>query len=335
MGLSRTDLDAIKQIANKNVALLFDSLQVSYTERYSYLCGPCPIHKGRNPGAFSWHVDLGMYQCFSRGCHTKHGKDIFGLICGVRGCSFADSVEYVKKTLGVTKLDVDSVAAKVQDRKFIDSVKKKTKVSRIFPEESLQKLRYHAYLETRGYPRELIEKYQIGISGDTFKKMANRIIVPVRNMHGEIVGFTGRTLYQDWKERGIGKWENNSGFDKENNLFNIDRAKEFIKETGTAILTEGPLDVLRFEQAGIHNSVAIMGRKLHNGQIGVLLACCASKLILALDSDVAGQTGIEDAIRIAKNFFSIEKMNVGEKDVGEMSVEQVREALGSVEKIRC
>lgn len=334
MSLSRKELDAIKEIANKNIAVILDSLQVTYTERYSYLCGPCPIHKGRNPGAFSWHVDMGLYQCFSRGCHTKHGKDIFGLVSGITGCSFMDAVEYVKKTCQIEKVDVDTISQRVQDKKFVDAINKKNRPFKTFPEESLKKLRYHIYLETRGYPKELIESYQIGISGDEYKKMSNRIIIPVRNINGQIVGFTGRTLYEDWKERNIGKWENNSGFDKENNLFNIDRAAPFIRETGVAILTEGPLDVLRLEQAGIHNSVAIFGRKLHNGQIGLLLSCCASTLVLALDNDVAGQTGIEDAIRTAKNFFAIKRMNVGEKDVGEMSIEQIRGSIAEIEKIR-
>ncbi len=327
MSLTRKELDAIKEIANKNISVILDSLQVTYSERYSYLCGPCPIHKGGNPGAFSWHVDLGMYQCFSRGCHTKHGKDVFGLVSGIRGCTFMEAVEYIKTICNIEKVDVDSISQRVQDKKFVESVKKQNKQFKTFPEESLKKLRYHIYLETRGYPRDLVESYQIGISGDSFKKMSNRIIIPVRNIDGQIVGFTGRTLHDDWKERGIGKWENNIGFDKEHNLFNIDRAAPFIRESGVAILTEGPLDVLRLEQAGIHNGVAIFGRKLYNGQIGILLSCCANKLILALDNDTPGQTGIEEAIRTAKSFFAIDRMKVGEKDVGEMSVQQIKEAL--------
>lgn len=318
--MNRKQLDTLKVVASENIYKILDALGVDYIDRYQYIIAPCPIHNGDREDAWSWHLDREMWQCFSRGCHDEYGKDIIGFVRGVLKCRFPAAVKFIKDVIG----DVDVSSNTHENRKFVKSAKKKKKI--IYSEESLNSLTYHSYLEKeRGYPKWLIEDYHIGVTGSRYKQMSNRVIIPVRNLNGELVGFTGRTLYKDWKERKIGKWVHSKGFDKADNLFNIDKARNYIEESGTAIITEGPLDVLRLEQYGIKNSVAVFGRKLHNKQISILLSCMANTLILAFDGDTAGKTGAEDAFSVAKSYFKIVNVELRDGDVGDLSLESAKE----------
>lgn len=322
--MNRDKLNALKIVANENIFKIADALGIDYDERYKYIYATCPVHNGDRPNAWSWHLDLGMWRCFTRGCHEELGKDIFGLVRGVLDCKFPEAVEFVKKIIGNEKVDVSEVLQLRDSKQFVHRAKRK--VEKVYPETCLNSLIYHGYLESRGYPRALVERYHIGISGSQYRQMSNRIIIPVRNANGELVGFTGRTLFEDWKERGIGKWEHSHGFSSRDNLFNIDRAAPHVRESGEIILCEGPLDVLRLEQAGVHNSVAIFGRKLHPGQITMLIKVGGvNKLIVAFDGDVAGMTGAEDACKLAKDFFDIKSIKLENGDVGDLSVDKVQE----------
>lgn len=322
--MNRKELETLKYLANNKIFTILDALQIDYNERYNYVYSSCPIHNGQKPNAWSWHLDLGMWQCFTRGCHETFGKDIYGLVRGVLDCKFPEAVDFVKKIIGNEKVDVSEVLQLRDNKQFVTRTKKK--YGKVYPESCLNKLIYHAYLEGRGYPKELVERYHIGISGSQYKRMSNRIIVPVRNLESQLVGFTGRTLYEDWKERNIGKWEHSDGFAPREVLFNIDRAAPYIRESGQVILCEGPLDVLRLEQAGIHNSVAIFGRVLHSGQVTVLIKTGGvNKLIMAFDADVAGKTGAEDAAKLSRDFFDVSFINLENGDVGDLSPERAKE----------
>ena len=322
MVVNRKEVEVLKEYANQKITKVLDALGIDYHEQYKYITAPCPIHGGSRQDAFSWHLDYNVFQCFSRGCHEKFGKDIFGLVRGVLECSFPDAIEFVRELFSDAKLDSGELIQHKDNKQFL--AREQKILIKTFPEDILARLAYHSYLETRGYPKSLIEKYQVGIPSTNYKRMSNRIIFPVRDIESRIVGFTGRTLLDNWKELSIGKWEHSNGFDKRHNLFNINKAKESIRKTGIAIICEGPLDVLRLEQAGIHNGVAIFGRKLYNGQISLLIQAGANRLLVALDADAAGRSGAESAFMTAKSFFTIEVIDLGDGDVGDLTVEQTR-----------
>lgn len=328
--LSTTSRNFLKYrvAANENIALVFQALDIDYTEHYSYIQAACPIHKGDNPTAFSWHIEKSMYQCFSKGCHAQYGADIYGLICGTLDCSIDAALVFLEKLFGNDIKDIDLAAyrERLSNKRYVQTAPRHRTV---YMESLLDRFPYNTYLEGRGYPKDLVESYQIGYAGAGYSYMTNRILVPVRDIDHSLVGFSGRTLYPDWQERGIPKWQESKGFDKSLSLFNINRAKPYIEKLGVAILVEGPFDVLRLEQAGIHNGVAILGRKLHNGQVGLLLRCGTNKLVLALDSDKAGRSGTEDAMKIGRSFFSISSIKLKAKDVGESEVNDLKEMFAA------
>lgn len=322
--MNRKKIEALRIVSGEKVLNILDALQIDYNENYQYVTSSCPVHNGEREDAWSWHLDREMWRCFSRGCEENFSKDIFGLVMGTLDCNFPAACSFIEKVVAANGIDIEKLAELHSNKQFIKKVKKEKEIT-IYPEQTLDKLAYHGYLEGRGYPRQLIEDYQIGITSDKYKQMSNRIIIPIRNMDGQLVGFTGRTLYPNWKDRKIPKWVHSKGFNGAENLFNIDKAAKTIGSSGKAILVEGPLDVLRLEHAGIHNGVAIFGRKLHNGQIALLAKCGAESLIIALDADNAGITGAESAFNTAKAFFNIRIISLDTGDVGDLEADKVRE----------
>ncbi len=326
--MKRDKLNAIKEVANLRIEEIFEALGINYRERYNYVVAACPIHGGDRPDAFSWHLDRGMWKCFSRGCEEDTGSDIFGLIRGIKECGFKDAVEFLSKFINMS-LDPEEIS-RLKDQRankdFILATKRKEQRSKVYSPECLMRLKQHSYLETRGYPRELIEKYHIGACLGYGRYMSNRIVIPVINLKGEIVGFTGRTLDPDWAGKKIPKWKHSLGNWVSHNLFNINSAAPHIEEAGTVIVCEGPLDVLRLEQAGVHNSVAILGKKFYASQMTILTGVGATKIIDALDNDAAGNVGSLGIMKTAHCLFDVERAKIpeGRKDVGEMELEEIR-----------
>jgi len=321
-------LETIRELANLQVEDIFNSLNIQYRERYHSLTGPCPIHCGDNQGAFSFHVERGIWKCFSRGCDEKFGGDIFGLIRGMRECEFKEAVEYVKQfiNLEMSHEDVKRLKDSKSNKDYILSIEKREEQTK-YHWSCLKKLAWHDYLvERRGYPRWLVEEYHIGACLTPNLYMSGRVVFPAVNLSGEIVGFTGRTLDDGWKEKKIPKWKHSKGSWTSHNVFNEYRAAASIKQSGVAILCEGPLDVLRFEQAGVRNSLGIFGKQLSNEQMTAMMNLGATKVILALDNDTAGKIGAARSMKLASCLFDVEQKELPShrKDVGEMTVEEIR-----------
>jgi 5S rRNA maturation endonuclease (ribonuclease M5) len=324
------DVKTIKELAGLKIEEIFDALGIDSREKYHSLVGPCPVHGGNRKDAFSYHVERGIWKCFSRSCDEKYGSDIFGLVQGVRECTFKQAVSWTKGFVNTNLTDeqVQEIRDSRSNKDFIVAVQRKKSQTKTYSVEVLKKLAWHDYLvEERGYPRGLIESYQIGACLRPGLYMSNRVVIPVINMTGEIVGFTGRTLQKDWKSRGIPKWLHSRGAWIEVNVFNAHRAANFVKESEHVIICEGPLDVLRLEEAGFHNGVAILGKKLHNGQLTTLMNMGATRLTLALDNDTAGKIGMSSAMKTAKCLFDIDILELPEhrNDIGEMTIDELTE----------
>jgi DNA primase len=330
------EIAALKELANAKILDILDELGVEYKERYNYVNACCPVHNGDRKDAWSWQIDIGIWKCFSNSCQDSYGNDIFGLVRGVRECGFKEALDFVKGFVGgeLSPEKVKELKDARDNRIFVYSAKKK-QPQRTYENNCLERLSYHEYLERRGFNRDIVEKYHIGIGKDNHGYMKDRIIFPIRNVEGQIVGFSGRTLHEDWKERGIPKWKHSKDFElhADKMLFNIDVAKPEIERTGAVILVEGPIDALRLVEAGITNVCAVLGKTLYNGQMNELFKCAASKLYIAFDNDNPGKTGAEKAVKLARPFFDVEKIDLtGKKDYGEMTAEEVGEWYRDITK---
>ncbi len=130
---------------------------------------------------------------------------------------------------------------------------------------------------------------------DTFR---NRLIFPIRNPEGEVLGFGGRWLGPSSAD--APKYLNSSEspvYEKDKVLYNVDQARKPIREMETAVLVEGYMDCLALVQAGFPNVVANCGTALTRTQVGILRKL-APKVICLYDSDHAGQAAMDKAMNL-------------------------------------
>ena len=134
--------------------------------------------------------------------------------------------------------------------------------------------------------------------GNYYDRFRNRLMIPIRRKDGQVVAFGGRVLdLEGSKSHGISKYINSPEtltFVKSRTVFGLDVAKESIFDSGVAILVEGYFDVISLHNAGIYNSVAIMGTSISEQQIQSICDCGKMKgkegmqIVLLFDKDKAG-----------------------------------------------
>jgi DNA primase len=190
-----------------------------------------------------------------------------------------------------------------------------------------------SHLEQRGISPETVEGFQLGFSPDSWDALRrhlinsgygedellaaglivekegggrrdlfrNRLMFPIRNVEGKVVGFGGRAL-DDTKPKYLNSPQT-AIFDKSGILYGIDRAKGAIREQGLAIIVEGYTDVLTAHQQGMTNVVASMGTSLTEKQVR-LVKGLTRNLTLALDADAAGEEATLRGLEIARQAFT-------------------------------
>jgi DNA primase len=129
---------------------------------------------------------------------------------------------------------------------------------------------------------------------DTFR---HRLMFPLRNIHGQVVGFTGRVLDDADQPKYLNSGQNDI-YSKSQLLYNADQAKEAIRKMDYAILVEGNMDCLAVHQAGMRNVVAVCGTALTDDQLK-LLRRFTDKIMVALDADLAGDAASRRGVDLA------------------------------------
>ena len=159
----------------------------------------------------------------------------------------------------------------------------------------------HAYLAERGLSPETVAEFGLGFCAKG--TMSGRIVIPIQNKDGELVGYAGRWPGQPPEDRP--KYKLPAGFRKSAEVFNLDRASK--EEKGLPlIVVEGFFDVINLWQLGFHRVVSIMGSSLSMAQEAALVEASEGRsgIILMFDEDEAGRTGREKAlVRLARRLF--------------------------------
>ena len=118
----------------------------------------------------------------------------------------------------------------------------------------------------------------------------NRVMIPIHDLEGNIVGFTGRIYTESNDPKYINSKESDV-FKKGKILFNYHRAKAHVRNSRELIIVEGKLDALKLTAAGINNVIALMGTALTLDQVNAIKKM-RSKVILMMDNDNAGKLGM-------------------------------------------
>jgi DNA primase len=158
-----------------------------------------------------------------------------------------------------------------------------------------------AHLKERGH--DLDKAADIGLvikDGNRYKdRYYNRVMYPIINTRGKVIGFGARTLDPDGKPKYLNSSESKI-FLKKNNLYAINITKDVIVKEGTAIFVEGYMDVIALYQKGVRNVTASLGTALTSAQARMIRRY-AGQVILAYDADSAGQDAALKGIDILRD----------------------------------
>ena len=292
----------------------------------SNLFGLCPFHSEKTP-SFSVAPDKQIYHCF--GCGK--GGGVFNFIMEIENLTFPESVEFLAKRVGLQVpeenrddpesrrreqlLRLNKDAGKFFYKQFLAPAGEPAREYALRREltsatvkkfglgyapdswDSLTKaMKELGYSEGLMLQAGLVRKGKKGGVYDTFR---NRLMFPVFDVRGNVIGFSGRILGD-----GEPKYMNSPEtpvFNKSKNLFGLNLAKK--TKLGSIILCEGNVDVVALHQAGFDNAVASLGTSLTPEQAR-LISRYVNEVIIAYDGDAAGQKATARAIGI------LEKLDV-------------------------
>ena len=302
---------------------------VSLKRRGANYVACCPFHNEKTP-SFSVSPTKGIYHCFGCG---KTGSAV-RFVMEHESMSYVEAVKYLAKKYGIEVREKEETPEEIASRQRRESLMLVLDYTERFFQESLRtqegrNLGY-AYFKSRGLEDSTIEKYGLGWSpmkgtalcekaiedgykpeylvatgvciqkddGTLVDKFRERAMFPIHTVSGRIIGFGGRTLRSDYKERNIGKYVNSPQtevYDKRTTLYGIYFAKSEIARRDRCILVEGYLDVLSMHQLGITNVVASSGTSLTVEQVN-LIRKFTENVTIMYDGDAAGIHAAERGI---------------------------------------
>ncbi|MEK7606609.1 MAG: DNA primase [Patescibacteria group bacterium] len=290
--------------------------------------GLCPFHGEKTP-SFMVSRQKQMWYCF--GCNT--GGDVFSFVMKVEGLEFADALKLLADRAGVSLPQYDPklksarsglIAALESARDFFSRMlfSPLGETARIyFGKRGLDEKTVRAFglgyapnswdallkeLSKTYKPQELFAAGLVikkdgradeGV-GHFYDRFRHRLMFPIADAHGNVVGFTARIL--DESQQG-GKYINTpetSVYNKGRMLYGFDLAKAAIRERDAAVVMEGNMDVITAHQFGFKNTVASSGTALTADQLR-LIGRFTKNIILAFDADAAGQAAMKRGIDLA------------------------------------
>lgn len=313
---------SVDQIKSKIDIVSLVSAYIKLEKAGNNFKGRCPFHNEKTPSFFV-SPDRGSYYCF--GCHAK--GDIFTFVQEFEGLDFIGSLKVLAEKAGV-ELD-GFVGSDKTEKNRLHSI---LETATIFFQNNLKEDNSALeYLKSRGINEETIKEWRLGYTrlewrdlytyllnkGFTEKDMLavglvkkkensasyydvfrGRIMFPINDSSGRVVGFSGRILVS---EENSPKYLNSPEtvlFNKSEILFGLDKAKTSIKTKDYSILVEGQMDLVMLHQIGIKNTVASSGTALTENQLRKLQRL-SNRIIMAYDGDEAGFSASKRSSQIA------------------------------------
>lgn len=297
----------VNEIRKANDIVDVISSYLPLTKKGKNYFGVCPFHDDTNP-SMSVSQDKQIYKCFSCGA----SGNVITFVMDYEHVDFKEALSSLARRVGI---DFKISGLKSQVTKY-DKYYKMYDISlRLYQNNINSALGKGAveYLERRGISKDLIKEFKIGLAlgknsltnvltkkdystleieeyglGTGYNDLyINRIMFPLFDTNNRPVGFSGRiyntsdtSKYINTKETPI--------FKKGEILYNYYKAKEYVREKKSVIITEGFMDVIRLFSIGVRNVVALMGTALTHEQVG-LLKRLSHDIYICLDGDNAGQ----------------------------------------------
>ncbi len=297
----------------------------------------CPFHNEKTP-SFMVSREKQIWHCFGCG----EGGDAFSFIQKMENIEFPEALRILAQKAGVKLKKLDPALVS-QKSKLLDICR----LSADFFHKALLNSKEgqiaRDYLEKRLTLPKTIEEFKLGYAPDSWDKLLNllrkrgfqdndiflaglvvkndkgqlydrfrqRLVFPIADNNGNIVGFTARILDKTKEDQG-GKYINTPQtliYNKSLIIYGLDKAKAEIKKQNLAVIVEGNMDVIASYQAGIKNVIASSGTALTLEQLKILKRY-SNNLAIAFDADLAGQSaaerGIDNALSLGMNIKIIQ-----------------------------
>lgn len=313
-----SDVDRIKE--RIEIAEVIGSY-VDLEKAGSNLKAKCPFHNEKTPSFFV-SPDRGLYYCF--GCGAK--GDVFTFVQEFEGVDFYGALQILAKRAGITLQGADKEARDKRNRLF-EILEMATL---FFQQNRTENSSVGAYLKSRGISSETAESFRLGYAPDEWRalysylkrkevseaemeesglvkqnskgrhydRFRNRIIFPIADTAGRVVGFSGRLLDTNEKAPKYLNSPETDLFKKSSILYGYDRAKHAIRSNNFCILVEGQIDLVLAHQAGYKNTVAVSGTSITSYHLKIINRM-TDNLLLAFDADAAGIESEKKAAKIA------------------------------------
>jgi DNA primase len=317
--------------------------------------GLCPFHDERSP---SFHVtpSRGMWYCFGCG----EGGDLIGFIQKIDHLSFTEAVEKLADKVGITLQYVDGGVTPNKQQGQRKRLVEAHKVAAIFYQEQLSSPEAETgrnFLTERGFDAEAARTFGVGYAPQgwdsltkhlkdrgfteqellagglvsqgnrgVYDRFRGRLVWPIRDLGGEVIGFGARKLYDDDEGPKYLNTPETSIYKKSSVLYGLDLARKDVSKEQTAVIVEGYTDVMAAHLAGVGTAVATCGTAFGAEHIKVLRRLLMDddrmrgQVIFTFDGDAAGQKAAlrafeEDQRFVSQTFVAVEKSGLDPCDL--------------------
>ncbi len=280
--------------------------------------GLCPFHSEKSP-SFTVSPSKQFFHCFGCGAHGS----AIGFLMEHRGQGYVDAIRDLAQVAGMQVPETERAAdSHSKTRALTEVLSRATDFYRTQLKDSPIAI---DYLKRRGVTGQTAARFALGYAPDAWQplraafdnyddpqmveaglvisdegkrydRFRGRVMFPIRNARGQVIGFGARIL-----DAGEPKYLNSPEtpiFRKGHELYGLHEARDAIRKSGRAIVAEGYMDVIRLAQAGFDESVAALGTAITSAHVSALFKA-ADHVIFAFDGDAAGRKAARRALEAA------------------------------------
>lgn len=333
-------MSVIDEIKSKLDIVDLVSDTVSLKKSGKNYTGFCPFHSNTKTPSFVVFPETQTWRCFGA---CADGGDIFSFVIKREGYEFKQALEVLAQQAGIQLQEPSPETDKraKQHHKLLDLNAAATAYFHHLLTVSPAGANVRTYLAQRGFTAESIATFQLGFALDKWEalknhfvergysiedllaagliteradgspgydRFRNRLIIPIRNPQGQVIGFGARALADDQMPKYLNTPQTPL-FDKSATLYGLDLARKYIRDANQVVIVEGYMDVIQAYQCGAQNVVAQMGTALTEQQLKILKRTTGN-FVLALDADSAGQAATLRGLNTAREALDRETVPV-------------------------